>query len=57
MLVSLRAYYFFSPVAERYIWWQVVEVLSLHTNKAMQKLHNQLEEQIIGSVHTSPRLQ
>ncbi|XP_033610621.1 endothelin-converting enzyme homolog [Cryptotermes secundus] len=40
---------------QRYVWWQVVEVLSPHTNKAMRELHSQLEEQILGSSHTSSR--
>lgn len=44
-------------VAERYVWWQVVEVLSPHTNKAMRDLRSQLEEEIIGSSHTSSRLE
>jgi hypothetical protein len=54
---SPKSLHLILPVAERYVWWQVVELLSPHTNKAMRKLRIQLEEQIIGSVQTSPRLQ
>ncbi|XP_021930989.1 endothelin-converting enzyme homolog isoform X2 [Zootermopsis nevadensis] len=35
---------------QRYVWWQVLEVLAPHTNKVMRDLRNQLLEHIYGTL-------
>ncbi|XP_069683174.1 neprilysin-1-like [Periplaneta americana] len=40
---------------QRYVWWQVVHLLAIHTNKAMRNLRNQMLEQIFGSIDSPSR--
>ena len=42
-------------VLERYVWWQVVEILAPHTNKAMRKLKNELFENFLGNLPRTSR--
>ncbi|KAJ9587777.1 hypothetical protein L9F63_018803 [Diploptera punctata] len=64
--VSIRDIHYFQTLAwtlanshiqtiQRYVWWQVVELLSPHTNKAMRFLKNQLTEKYFGTLQRTSR--